>query len=395
MLSHFSSQHHSLHFANVEMMEMFLFQVLKVTAFGLINIFVPVYFLVHGISLPVILLIFTAQSAVHGTTALLLGKITLFNVGIKHTFIITTFLYIASFIVIKQGVAFNWTVLWVVLTGAADALYSCSYHSFLSLKVDDRSAGKEVAAMSILAMLVGILTPFGGAVLITIFGFQRMFLVGSIILALSVVPLLFSREIDISEQTYLKGLSNIRQLWESKKRIFISTIGHGLDGTSSPLWDSLYIYKLLGGIKLLGGVTSVISFIQMISNYIGGSRIDRNKDGFNVGISGSIFARLFMFIAFHPYVALMSETLDSATRPLFSTAYDTIFYKSLRSSNTISYVAAHEVIWHTAHVCAMIIIVIMSYFVGWYAFLVAGVFMIAGKIIMRKQGVGLAEIAKA
>jgi hypothetical protein len=247
--------------------------------------------------------------------------------------------------------------------------------------------------MSIIAMLVGILTPFGGAILISIFGFKRMFLVGSVFLCISVVPLLFSRDIDISGQTYLKGVSNIRELWRSKKRIFMSTIGHGLDGTSDPLWGSLYIYKLLGGIKLLGGLTSMMSFIQMISNYIGGSRIDENRDGSRIGISGSIIARLFIFISYHPYIALFSETMDGATRPLFSTAYDTIFYKSIRSSNTISYVAAHEVVWHTAHVCGMIVITVMAYFIGWYSFLVAGAFMIIGKVIMRDQGVGLTEIA--
>lgn len=370
------------------MIEIFFFQVFKELAFGLVSIFVPIYLLTQGISLPVILGIFTARSAIHCVTALVFGRLSLSKVGIKHTFIITTILYIASFIAIKQGTSPLLIALWMIFSGAGNALYSSAHHSFLSLKVDTHSAGKEVAFLSIISMIVGIVTPFVGAVMISLFGFKHMLLVGSVFLFFSLIPLFFSREVDTSNQIILKGLSHIKSIWQKQRRIALSTLGNGLDGASNPLWEPLYMYILVGGIKVLGALTSVISFIQMAAHYIGGKRVDQNKSGFEMGINGSIIARLFTFASFHPYIAIMSETANGIIRPLFSTAYTTAFYKQLRGNYTISYVTAHESLWHLAHIGAMTIITISSIFIGWYAFLVAGAFMIIGKMIVRSQRVG-------
>ena len=192
----------------------------------------------------------------------------------------------------------------------------------------------------------------------------------------------------------MPGLSHIRAFWKSKKKIAWSTVGNGFAGSSSPLWDSLYIFKLLGSIEFLGVLTSVISFIQIISNYIGGQRLDKNKSAFNLGISGSIFARLLTFVSFYPYVAIMSESLNYAIRPLFSTAYNATFYKQMRGTDTVSMVVAHENVWHAANVFAMILITVGTYFFGWYAFLITGVFMIVGKMIIRAERVGAPELKR-
>jgi hypothetical protein len=392
-MSHYEEIHlhhgNLLKFANTEMIEMFLFKILKEIAFGLLDIFIPIYFLTQGMPISIIMVIFTVRSLVHGLTVLSFGKKVLFKLGIKHTFTLTTLLYILSFIDITQGLTLGYIILWVLLIGVADALYASSYHTFLSLKVDNKKAGKEVAIMEIIAVIVNIATPFLGAVFIAIFGFKHMFVVGSIILLISTIPLFFSKEVDISGQIYKKGLSNLRDFRNHKKKIFISTIGNGLQGSGDPLWSSLYIYKLLGGIEILGGITSGVSFVKIFSFYLSGKRIDKGKSMFNTGINGSIFARFFIFGSFNPYIAVMSNTLEGAISPMFSIPYNTIFYKSLRGENTISYVIAHEIVWHTTHVCAMILVTAMTFFIGWYAFLLAGIFIIIGKLLLRSQKVGI------
>lgn len=388
MLTSLHHHRHSNLFANKEILEMFTFQVFKELAFGLVSIFVPIYLLTQGVPLFWIMVMFTGRSAIHAIMSHLIGQIALFKIGIKHTFIITTLLYIASFLIIKQGIAPHWIALWGIITGTANALYTCSYHSFLTLKIDEHTAGREVAMLSIIAMVVGILTPVVGAVLISIFGFQYMLLVGSAFLVISILPLLISPEIDTSEQVQITGTAPYKELWKSNRAVVISTIGNGLDGASDPLWDSLYLYKLVGGIKALGALTSVVSFVQMGTQYLGGKRVDQKRSGFGIGISGSIAARFLVFASFHPYIAIMSETANSVIRPLFSTAYSTGFYRAMRGAHTLSWISAYETIWHSAHVFALTLVTIAVYFIGWYAFLLAGVFMIIGKIMVRSQRVG-------
>ena len=388
MLSFNNYHQHSHHFANKEILEMFSFQVLKELAFGLVNIFVPIYLYIQGVPLFYIMLAFTGRTALHSIIALFFGRFVLFRLGIKHTFILTTILYIISFIIIAQGTSFLWIVLWVLFAGVANSFYAGAHHSYLALTLDKRSAGKEVAMLYILTIVVGIITPFVGAILILIFGFQSMLFVGSVLLVVSVVPLFYSPEINILNQIIVPGFSYLPTFWREKKRVAWSVVGNGLDASHDPLWQPLYMYKLLGGIKMLGALASVVAFLQIFSHYIGGRRSDENKSDFELGIKGSIFARLFTFVSFHPYIAIFSETANSVIHPLFSMPFRAAFYKELRGVKTISYVVAHEVVWHTSNTIAMVILSISVYFIGWYAFLVVGILMILGKMIIRSQRVG-------
>ena len=85
----------------------------------------------------------------------------------------------------------------------------------------------------------------------------------------------------------------------------------------------------------------------------------------------------------------MSETMNSIIHPLFGTAYRVSFYKEMKSVYALSYIVAHEVIWHLANTFALVVITVAVYFVGWYAFLVTGVFMVIGKFIVLRQRVGI------
>jgi MFS family permease len=388
MLSFNNYHHHSHHFANKEILEMFSFQVFKELAFGLVNIFVPIYLYTQGVPLFYIMLAFTARTAIHTIVSLFWGRVVLFRLGIKHTFVLTTVLYIVSFILIAQGTSFTWVALWVLFAGIANAFYAGAHHSYLTLTLDTRKAGKEVAMLYILTIIVGIITPFVGAIFIIIFGFQSMLFVGSALLLVSVIPLFYSPEINVSNQVMTPGFSYVPTFWREKKNIAWSVVGNGLDASHDPLWQPLYMYKLLGGLKLLGALTSVIAFLQIFSHYMGGRRSDENKSDFEIGIKGSIFARMFLFASFHPYIAIFSETANSIIHPLFSMPFRAAFYRGLKGVHTISYVVAHEVVWHISNTIAMIILCISVYFIGWYAFLVAGALMIIGKLIIRSQRVG-------
>lgn len=363
-------------------MEIFLFQILKGLAFGLINIFVPVYLYTSGVPLVIIMGLFTLRSLLHLIAAQSIVRAVLFRVGVKHLFALSMLLYMLSFFIIQQGIESIHLLGWVIASGVANAFYAIAHHSYLTLTIDEKKAGSEIALMTISIILFGVLTPFVGSIAIILFGFSNMFLVGAFFALVSVVPLFFSQEIDITAQVRISGINHIREFWKHKRPLALSAIGNGLDGSSDPLWNSLYIFKVLGGIKSVGILTSVVTFIQMITHYISGKRADRNQKSFELGLKGSILARMLTFAAFHPSIVVMSETMNSIIHPLFGTAYRVSFYKEMRSSYALSYIAAHEVIWHMAHTAALIVITVAVYFVGWYAFLVTGVFMIIGKTIV-------------
>lgn len=388
MLSFHNYHHHSVHFANKEIIEMFFFQAIKQLAFGLVSIYVPIYLYTHGVSLFHIMLMYAAHSALHGLFAVLMGKHLLFRVGIKHTFALTTILFTISFVVISQGTTPLFLILWVLFSGLADAFYATAHHSYLALTIDERSAGKEVATLSILTIATGIVTPFVGAVFILIFGFSNMFIVGSILLIISVVPLFYSPEIDISKQIRTRGFSFIRDFWKTKKHVALSSVGNGFDAATLPFWQPLYLFKLLGGIKLLGALTSIVALVQIFSNYIGGKRTDEHKNSFKTGIKGSIFARLFTLVSFHPYVAIFSEIVNSVVSPLFITAFHVFFYKEIKGDNTINNVISHEFFWHSTNTLVLLAVSASVYFVGWYAFIFVGLCMIIGRVILYSQNVG-------
>ena len=386
---HYTNYHsHSHKFANTEILEMYAYQVLKGIAFGLVGIFVAVYLYTAGVAIHNIVALFALGSFIHGLICLLFVRGVLFKIGIKHTFIIATLGFIASFLVIRQGVSPSYLILWALLDGIANAFYASAYHSFVALNMDEQIAGKEVALLSIFTIIINIITPVVGSFLILIFGFEHMFLIGSILLIFSVVPLFLSAETRVTNQIRLSGFAHIKKYRTANKKIFWSTIGNGLDASSDPMWDALYMYKIVGGLKNLGILKSIFSFLQIFAFYFGGKRMDEKKSVFNFGINGSIMARMLTFVSFYPFVAIMSETANSIVRPFFATSYAATWYKEIRGSYAISHVVAHENIWHLAHAGAMGVIALGAYFFGWYSFLLAGAFMIIGKFIIKKQQVG-------
>lgn len=384
---HFHRPH--IDFPNRELVEIFLFQILKGLAFGLINIYVPIYLYTNGVPLVTIMALFTARSFLHVLAAQLLVRSVLFRVGVKHLFALAMLLYMGSFFAIQQGIGVWHLAAWVGFSAIANAFYAIAHHSYLTLTIDEKKAGSEIALMTISILLFGVLTPVVGSLAIILFGFSNMFAVGGFFAVLSIVPLFFSPELNISQQIKLPGMSHLKNFWKEKRPLALSAVGNGFDGSSDPLWNSLYIFKILGGIKSVGILTSVVTLIQVLTNYISGKRADKNQKSFELGLKGSIAARLLTFAAFHPSIVVMSETMNSIIHPLFGTAYRVSFYKEMKSAYALSYIVAHEVIWHLANTFALIVITVAVYFVGWYAFLVTGIFMVIGKMIVLRQRVGI------
>ncbi len=69
MLNYHNFHRPHVDFPNREFIEIFLFQILKGLAFGLINMYVPVYLYTNGIPLVTIMGLFTLRSLIHMISA--------------------------------------------------------------------------------------------------------------------------------------------------------------------------------------------------------------------------------------------------------------------------------------------------------------------------------------
>jgi len=387
---HLYFQYHNQYihrFANTEMLEMFAFQLVKNLAIGLIGIFVPIFLYQQGISITIIVLLFAARGLIHMFTALFIARPLIFHIGFKHSFLAAIIISAFSYLALSQNMSTSWLTIWLLCEAISHGIYSTDFNSYMSLCADKNKTGREIAFLSILSHTINIVAPFVGAILIVSLGFPIMFKVACFLLIFSTVPLFFSKETSITNQKRLSAMLCVKYFWQKKRKVAISTIGDALDSLSHPFW-SIYVYFLLGGITLFGSLLSFVSFLQVIVMYISGTNYDKHKSTFRLGINGGILARCVALFAFSAPIAVASDILINLAGPLYTAPRAAALYNQLRGEETISMIVGHETIWNLFNAAALLVLVPFIYLLGWYSFPLFITGVIAGKFIIKSQGIG-------
>lgn len=388
-MTHHSPHHlHLPFFANSQMLEMFAFQFIKGLAFGLVGIFIPVFLFQSGVPLFHILLFYTAGSIFHGFTALFLARPLLHSIGLKKSFIISLILYALSFFFLHQGIAPIFLFGWALSSFLADGIYWPTHHSFVSISSDHGKTGRETAALSIVTQISTIITPFLGAILALIFGWSSMFTVAIFLIIISAFPLFLTKSPHLSKTNQiLSPKASLKKYCRKFPGIRLATMAKGLDDSNYPIWN-IYLFSLLGGLKLFGGLISSLAFIQTIATYLSGKKRDANQSTFSLGIKSSLTARTIAMGGFVPHIAVLSDALNGLASPFYLTPFMAKLYQQCRGKHTISLISAFEFLWHLGHSAGMILVTTAVFFFGFHAFLLSIFLIIIAKWIMKTQKFG-------
>src|SRR3989344_2792153 len=205
---------------------------------GLVGLFVPIYLLELGNSLPMVItwllvhhlsLLFGAFLAVYISNTI--GLVRSWYVRI----ILVTILFIGLFILPSYP---NILFALAFISGMESAFFWIPYNILVVRKTEDLTMGSSLAFMSNVGSAVGIVVPGIAALLIVAYGYNILFAIALAFILISIIPVLPLRHAQTDSQF---NFSEIRSIIRKNKQFILPEILDNLGQDAQVLW-TLFLF---------------------------------------------------------------------------------------------------------------------------------------------------------
>lgn len=333
--------HHLFHFfKNRELNELYVSISIRAFAFSLIGIFVPIYLYQRGYSFTSIFIFFGLFSLTHALFSMPAAKISS-RLGVKRSMLISMPFLIIFLLLLYSLEDFRWPLpLLSVFVGIGTSLFWISYHVDFAKFSDRKNRGKQIGLSKIAMSIFSVLGPIVGAVILTFEGFKILFIITSVLLIGSVVPLFMSRELHEPASFSLKGFFKGQKI-----RDVLSYMGHGIENKIGLVVWPLFIFIFILDEKYisLGLVSSLALSVALISTLVVGKFSDISR---KVMLKfGSVFnaivwvAKSFIITPLQLFVA---EAFYGASQTAMHIPFDAINYDKAKKKEIIKTILERE-----------------------------------------------------
>ena len=276
---------------NRELSEMYISIALRDLALSMSGIFVPLYLLVDlEYPLSKVLLFFLIFSLSLTLSVLLAAKFTS-RYGVKHGILMSMFGLILYIIFLLTLPYHNIYFIPAILSGVSTSFYWVNFHVDFARFTDKKNRSREVSLWFITSYLSVLLGPIVGSVIVTFLGFTTLFVIVSLILLLSALPLFLSSEI------YEPIKFSFRYIFQKShlKEIYFY-IGYGIRMMISQVVFPLYLFFLLTKYISLGAISSLTALGSVLVGYFIGKLSKDEKREKTMLRYGSLFHSLGLFL---------------------------------------------------------------------------------------------------
>ena len=336
---------------------------------GFIGVFVPVYLFIlgrqHG-GLPGGLIVIACfsliQRAVIMSLSIPMAKLVK-KLGFRRSIFLGT-VFEAAFFLLLIGARYLPNLVWLTAIdgGFAVLFYWLARLSLISTDGQTDHIGRSLGTLSILEHGSGILGPFAGAVIATLFGFDVLFVIGMLLLLFSSLPMFYM------PPHHHKGTVSFKGFWnwcadKTNRWMAIGHLGRGLDDYVAGWAWTLFVFVFVGNLEVFGGLTSAVLLSSVLAVYIASSLFDHHR--LTLGRVGAVAALTAAFRIVRGLAKSIPQLFlfDSATRivtPFYQMGADGVMYLAAKSRNPLGFFAYREIIYSFAHICAAISLLFLA-----------------------------------
>ncbi len=252
-----------------ELNELYISIVLRSLAFSMIGIFVPLFLFrelsysltqlcYYYILYSIVFVIFTPMGASLGS-----------RFGIKHIILLSLPFYITYFSLLyflKIEPIFFFII--PIIYGIADGIFWINFHIDFSTFSQKKERGNQVGRYYRFALLAGLVGPVIGGVVLTFSTFNTLFIIVSLLLMGSAVPLFFTKDI---KKDY-KFSYNFLKAGSFKD--FVSFVAAGGKIITESVFWPIFIFTILGFYAAIGSLFTLLGFISILLTYVIGKLSD-------------------------------------------------------------------------------------------------------------------------
>jgi len=343
---------------NRELNELYISIAIRAFAVSLIGVFIPIYFYQQGYSFFSIFLFYAFWSLTHLLFSIPSAKISS-KLGLKRSILLSIPFLILFFFFLYSLENFNWPLpLLSILIGLSTSLFWLSYHVDFAKFSNRKNRGKQVGFSKIIIAVFSVLGPIAGGIILTFVGFGMLFIIVSVLLIGSVIPLFFSREIHEPSSFSLKGFFRGQKIKD-----ILSYIGFGIEGKIGAVVWPLFIFIFIFSEKYisLGLVSSLTLGVALISVIFIGkfSDIYRRK----ILKIGSVFNAVIWIVKsfiITPVQVFITDAFYGVSRVTMDVPFDAINYDKAKEEERVKIILQREMYTHLGIILLFLVLMFFT-----------------------------------
>ncbi|MEX0649431.1 MAG: MFS transporter [Candidatus Andersenbacteria bacterium] len=360
-----------------ELRELYSFSLLFSFAYALILIFEPVFLYKEGFSLSFISLYYALHYTIYVFLLPLGGKFAT-RFGLERSLSVSLPFFVMYFLVLAL-LPYDHRLIWLAipLLTLHKIFYWPAFHAQFAKFGDSHNRGTELSWMTVLRYGVGILGPLIGGFVAAEFGFSTLFILTSILVLLSSVPLLKTKEhFRPTRFDYSSPWKIIRS--RTYRNMTKAMAGMGENYVDMVFWP-IFLFIVLNSTEKLGILSSMTIAIMTLMSFFVGEMSDRlpRSSVIRLHVPFMILGYLFRPIAGTPVSAFLTDTLNKMA---FAGVNLPMLHKLYVQSNTTSiirYTVSFEMVLAiTKAIIAFVLVAVFAMTLPYTGFVIA--FAIAG-----------------
>jgi MFS family permease len=297
-------------------------------AHGGAGAFVSAYLLKSGVSLP---MVFVALALI------LLGRFIIrpfvvalaVRIGLRTTVVVGALVTALQFPILAEVDGLGAILVGLcVVSAIGETIYWTSYHAYFAALSDNEHRGQQVGVREAIAGLTGVLSPLLTGLLLVGFGPHAAFGAGAVIMALSIVPLLFAPNIPVAR--------NVKGSFKAALPSIILTISDGWIGASYYFaWQIALFLSLDQSYLAYGGALAIAALVGAIGAMVLGKHIDAGHGKTAVWIACGAVASITVLRAFgvdNAPIAILGNALGALGAFIFVPTVMTVVYTQAKRS---------------------------------------------------------------
>lgn len=378
------------------MNEIYLSVFLSNLAESMISLFVPIYLYSLHYSVVMIIFFFFICRAGSAIFSLPVAQ-AVAKAGAKHSVLIST----PFLIVYYLGLHFlpQYPILFFILPLGITfraLFYNFGFGLNFVDHLDRKKIGSELSFLAILAIISTIISPLVAGLVIVYFGYSFIFIVGSILLFLSAIPLFLTKDNYRQVSFTWKDLSSLLSR-RGNIGMVLSFTGYAIESEIGGVIWPIFLIMILGGVEQVGYLTAASSFVAILVLYFVGKITDRFdlRKMLNLGTLfyflgwiGSLFADNSLKMAFVNFY-------KSVSGRFLILPWSSMFYKMMQRDTYFQLVVAQDFIFNASRLVIMPFI--MAIFMFWQrpfvaVFIVAALFTLLYPFLNRVYDNGEQEL---
>jgi len=361
--------HYIGHKLNDELTEMYISVAIRNFAIALFAIFIPVYLYAKlGYSLSQVSMYFIVFYLFAGFAFLLSSKIS-DKYGFKKNMLLSSIILIVGLIslYLLESNAI-WFYISAITIGSSVAMFWFSVHTDMAHLTKGKRGSSRISWIFIIIGMGGILGPLLAGIILEYWGFNLLFVIASILILLSSVPLSLSKDYrPKAHLTFKEIISHLKH-----RRSFAYFAEGTVTFAATILWP-LFVYMVLTDYLDFGSLFSAFAVLSLFTYYLVG-KIVQHKGTRKILILGgmlfgaTIFARAFVTNLIGIVIVMI---FGSLTWGMMIISMHKLIYLRARKERRLSEIISRELVLQLGRIFILLVLILTNSFQ--ISFIVTGI----------------------